>query len=122
MQDNQEILGDRAFVACDKAHCLFKPSANAAVSVIPPYGTEVEVIEDAQSWVLIKFCGKKAWSPRANLSAEPVSKRAAVDAGVVPEPYSGSPSSMRSYGSGAVEYGPRGGRFVRTASGFRRYF
>lgn len=114
-----------AFVSADGAKCLYKPDSKSAIRVIPPYGSEVDIIEDAGDWVLIGFCGKEAWSPRQNLSPRIERRRPAVDVGVSPEAGWG----VRSNGTGrnavvqhVVEYGPRGGRFVRTASGFRRYF
>jgi hypothetical protein len=119
-----ESLGMSAYVVADKAHCLFQPERDSAVSVIPPYGTEVDVLRDEGPWVLISFCGKEAWSPRANLSADLAPRRPAVEVGVVPPPNYEFRSPTQSLGSPMpkVEYGPRGGMFVRTPSGFRRYF
>lgn len=114
---------DTAYVACDRANCLYEPDPCSAVRLSPPYGTEVEVVRDEGSWVLIRFCGKDAWCPRANLSATLVPKRAARTVGVVPEPNPTFRSSARvKTALTPVEYGSRGGRFMRTRSGFRRYF
>lgn len=122
-EDGNESLGATAYVACDKANCLYEPNPQSAVRVTPPYGTEMRVVRDAGSWVLIRFYDKEAWSPRANLSATLVPKRPAVDVGVVPLPnYAFRPTSRIEVVLDPVEYGPRGGRFVRTATGFRRYF
>lgn len=111
-------LGLTAFVIVDNAECLFKPEPNSAVRIIPPYGTEVGVLRDTGSWVLISFCGKEAWSPREHLSPTLRPARPAVNVGVAPEPN----STFSPRGSHNVEYGPRGGRFIRTASGLKRYF
>lgn len=117
-------LAGRVYIVADQAHCLHKPEANAAVRVIPPYGSEVEVVQDAGSWVRIRFYGKDAWSPRENLSPTLATRREAVEVGVVPPPNYGfkAPNIHDELSRLDVEYGPRGGRFVRTASGFRRYF
>jgi hypothetical protein len=119
--DGSEIVGVTAFVTTDNANCLYEPKPQSAVKFIPPYGTEVQIIRDAGSWVLIRFYDKAAWSPRTNLSAALAPKRPAVDVGVVPVPnYTLRPPPKVALP--AVEYGPRGGRFVRTSTGFRRYF
>lgn len=118
-----EPLGTKAFIVVDKANCLYKPDVHSAVRVVPPYGTAVSIVRDQGSWVLIRYCGKEAWSPRRNLSTNLAPPRPAEDVGVVPLP-SCSLRSPRTHRASAfsVEYGPRGGRFVRTSSGFRRYF
>lgn len=119
-----ETLGTSAYIVAEHANCLYEPDSHSAVRIIPPYGTEVSVVRDTGSWVLIRFCGKEAWSPREYLSASLRSPRSAADVGVMPQPNytfrSPQPSGVQWPSN--VEYGPRGGRFVRTASGFRRYF
>lgn len=123
-EGGNEALGTSAYVVVDKANCLYRPDLHSAVRVSPSYGAEVSVVRDQGFWVLISFCGKEAWSPRLNLSANLAPQRPALDVGVVPlpnytfrPPVSGGPQWPSN-----VEYGPRGGRFVRTSSGFRRYF
>lgn len=119
-----ETFATSAYIVGDEANCLYKPDSRSAVRVTPPYGTEVSVVRDQGSWVLIRFCGKEAWSPRENLSANLVPRRPAVDVGVVPLPNwnFSPPETHDAQFTSNVEYGPRGGRFVRTALGFRRYF
>lgn len=121
-------FGSSAFVIADRASCHYEPNFNSAVRVTPPYGTEVEIVEDGNAWVLIRFCGKQAWSPRSNLSTElrPMVQPAADRE---PKPRLGvrytfnsprpAPAPERTV---AVEYGPRGGRFTRNDKGYRRYF
>ena len=117
-EGSAQALGGFAYVIVDEANCLYDPTRNAAIRMAPPYGSLVSVIRDEGSWVLISFWGKEAWSPRENLSANLEPVRPAEGVGVAPSPnYSFRPSWEPQ-----VEYGPRGGRFVRTALGFRRYF
>lgn len=108
-------LGSTAYVVVDDAHCLYQPDLGAAIRCTPPYGTKVGVLQERGEWVQVFAFGKKAWSHRANLSPNPAPQRQAVEVGVQPEAGRYCGSSLR------IEYGPRGGRFVRTASGFRRY-
>lgn len=123
-----EPLGSVAFIAADNANCLYEPRLDAAVRMAPPYGSEVHVVRDEGPWVLIKMWGKEAWSPRGNLSTILEPRRPAVEVGLTlvrtldyrfrtPTTFSWpvSPPLVK------VEVGPRGGRFVRTAKGFRRY-
>jgi hypothetical protein len=118
-----ERLAITAYVAADKANCLYEPDPKSAVRVVPPYGTEVEVIRDEGSWILIRFSDKEAWCPRANLSVRLAPKGPAVNVGVVPPPnHTFRSPPYAQVVLPPVEYGPRGGRFVRTATGFRRYF
>lgn len=108
-------LGKVAYVAAENANCLYEPKPGSAIRCTPPVGTEVTVIRDDGAWVCVLVFGKKAWSPKGNLSPAPVSGQETVEAGVQPRFIEGS------IHFGGVEYGPRGGRFVRTRSGFRRY-
>ena len=119
-------LGPTAFVVVDNARCLFEPQIDSAVSIIPPFGSEVEIVREEGFWVLIGIFGKQAWSPRSHLSNTPSAKMSALDVGVVPyldrnyrHPVSASPA--RPAPQQEVFVGPRGGCYVRTASGFRRY-
>lgn len=115
-QDSYGPLGSTAYVVVDEAHCLYDPAPASAIRHTPPYGTEVQVVLESGDWVLIRAFGKKAWCPRANLSTSPAPRRVGVDVGVQPSVEGGY------WGASLhIEYGPRGGRFVRTASGFKRY-
>lgn len=124
----KQRLGATAFIAAESANCLYKPEADSAVRIVPPRGDEVTVVRERDGWVLIRWSGKEAWSPRANLSPIPRQFRVAVPVGTAPgfcrehrEPPSGLHYlPLNSFGL-KVEVGPRGGRYVRTASGFRRY-
>lgn len=124
----QQSLGATAFIAADGAHCLYKPEPDSAVRIVPPRGDEVTVLRERDGWVLIRWSGKEAWSPRANLSPIPRQFRVAVEVGTTPgfSKEHGEPSSefhclpLNSFAP-RVEVGPRGGRYVRTATGFRRY-
>jgi hypothetical protein len=118
-----EPLGSIAYVVTDDANCLYRPERHAAVRVTPPYGSKLDVIREADGWVLVGFYGMQAWSPRDNLSAHLIGRVAGIDVGILPSA-SGDCHSRSGYTAPLeqhVEYGPRGGRFVRTASGFRRY-
>jgi len=120
---NQAFRGF-AYVVVDDANCLYEPRRGAAIRMAPPYGSMVSVVSDEGAWVLINCWGKEAWSPRENLSPNLVPARSTVEVGIAPSPnYSfRSGESLQASWSPEIEYGPRGGRFVRTASGFRRYF
>lgn len=109
-------LGKIAYVAAENANCVYEPKSGSAIRCTPPVGTEVTVIRDDGEWVCVLVFGKKAWSPKGNLSSAPVPLHETVEVGVQPR-FSEGPVHF-----GGVEYGPRGGRFVRTHSGFRRYF
>lgn len=113
--DDSCPLASTAYVVVDQANCLYEPTSNSAIRIIPPYGSEVEVVQDDGRWVLIRFCGKEAWSPREHLSPVLINRKEAIAVGRIVTEYARLRQSM-------VEYGPRGGRFMRSPSGFRRYF
>lgn len=115
-RDEFDNFGATAFVVVEEANCLFHPRFDSAISIIPPFGSEVRVIRVAGDWVLIEFFSKQAWSPRENLASEMGRKREPLRVGVSPGFGSWTSNSQ------SVEYGPRGGRYTRTTSGFRRYF
>ena len=119
-----KTLGTKAYIIVDDANCLYAPNLESAIRVTPPYGTEVTVVRDEGFWVVIRFCGKDAWCSRDNLYACLIPRRPAVDVGVVPSVDYTVRSLQLHEAQRApnVEYGPRGGRFIRTALGFRRYF
>lgn len=116
-------LKQTAFVVVASANCLYQPDPRAAVRIRPPYGTKVDVIQVVEDWVLIEFCSKQAWSPRQNLAASLELEREAVKVGIEPAPNFNfhPPSVLERTDHMNIEYGPRGGRFVRTSGGFRRY-
>lgn len=120
----QHVFDGFAYVVVDEANCLYEPSPSAAIRMAPPYGSMVSVVRDEGVWVLINYWGKEAWSPRENLSSSLEPARGTIDVGIAPSPNYSFRSGGNYQTSPAVEieYGPRGGRFLRTASGFRRYF
>jgi hypothetical protein len=115
-------LGHFAYIIVERANCLYRPEFNAAVRIVPPYGTKVDVIREQQEWVLIRFFGKEAWSHRSNLSNKIEEAKAALNVGIVPRFCDSHGRALYNHHSKSIEYGPRGGKFVRTASGFKRYF
>lgn len=120
--DNDELKGT-AYIVVSNANCLYEPDVRSAVRVIPPYGAEVVVIRSDGAWVLIQFCGKQAWALRTYLSTELTPQSSADEIGTTPfSSYKHRISRQQpDLQNSAIEYGPRGGRFVRTSSGFRRY-
>ncbi len=129
--EQTEPLGASAYVVVHQAACLYGPDYGSAVSVTPPYGTIVPVVRTQGAWVLIGFSGKQAWALRQYLSSNPISARdVKVPTSPVPRAdavplvrYTFNPAETPDpLAASAIEYGPRGGRYVRTASGFRRYF
>ncbi len=119
--DNEELNGT-AYVVVSNANCLYEPDVHSAVRVIPPYGTRVDIVRTDGEWVLIEFCGKEAWALRSYLSNELTGRREDEHIGLRPNFGNRIFRSQPNYHTPQVEYGPRGGRFVRTTSGFRRYF
>ncbi|RQW46070.1 hypothetical protein [Novosphingobium sp. LASN5T] len=114
-------LGAYGYIVVDDARCYYKPEVDAAVRVIPPYGTLVGILRQQDGWVLVSFCGKEAWSPIEQLAAEEPKAKVLFD--IRPYLFPGRSNSIASAPNGSdVEIGPRGGRFTRTKSGFRRYF
>lgn len=111
-------LGPTAFIVVSKANCLYEPQVDGAIRIAPRYGAQVNVLESRGDWAQIEFWGVKAWTLRTYLAQTLIEQQAAEDIGFEVSGYcSGGAGSA----SGVVEYGPRGGRFVRTSKGFRRY-
>ncbi len=114
-------LGHVAFIIGEGANCLYRPEFNAAVRIVPPYGTKVDVIREQEDWVLIRFCGKEAWSLRCNLSDKIEEPKASINVGISPRFCDSQNLKLSNLHSKSIEYGPRGGKFVRTGLGFKRY-
>lgn len=111
-------LGPTAFIVVSKANCLYEPHVNGAIRITPRYGAQVNVLESRGDWAQIEFWDVKAWTLRTYLAQTLIEQQQAEDIGFEASGfYSGGAGSA----SGEVEYGPRGGRFVRTSQGFRRY-
>ncbi len=110
-----ELMGGTAFMIIENGHCLYDPSATSAIRSTVPYGTELRIIRREGEWVQVIAFGKKAWSPREHLAEQLEAPRTGIDVGVRPTSFLAQPGAMR------IEHGPRGGRFVRTSSGFKRY-
>lgn len=64
-----------AFVVVDDNSCFFAPDFSSAVSIIPPYGSVVEIIEENHDWVRLRWCGKIAWSVRSHINNQLTEKR-----------------------------------------------
>lgn len=109
-----------AYIVRDEARGHYTANDNSPTRIIPPYGTEVEVVRIDPEWALIKVFGKEAWVKAEYLGESPPPERTrfqptfGVSYAVIPGT---TPAS-----SSQVEYGPRGGRFTRTKNGYRRYF
>jgi hypothetical protein len=117
-------LGKSAVVVVDEACCLYEPRPDGAICIRPPYSTVVDVLSENGEWVQIRWLGKMAWALRSYLASKTEPRRKAEPVGVVPPFIKGlfhpnPPELPARFPS--VEIGPRGGRYVRTASGFRRY-
>lgn len=128
MDRNESIqkLNKFAYVVVDDAVCFYEPDISSAIRIVPPYGSEVEILSENENWVLLKWCGKEAWINRYFIENSLEQKREnKIDPSLI---YRSSGSSLGSYynksyySSGNIEYGPRGGRYTRTKNGFRRYF
>lgn len=111
-------LSSVAFVLLDDAHGHYGMVDDSAISVIPPYGTPVEVLSNNGDWVQIKVFSKVAWMKKHYLGNTPPTKRFNISPHIVQEA-----TQVRSSVSSSIEieFGPRGGRFVRTKLGFRLY-
>ncbi len=125
VRGQESELGPRAYVAVDGANCLYKPDTGAAIRMSPPFGSFVSVLEEKDGWALISAFGKEGWTPSQNLSLTKGERKDCVDVGCRPRgntDYKPTPLESSAEPPLNIEYGPRGGQFVRTASGFRRYF
>lgn len=114
------VVNETAFIVRDDAHARYNRSDESPVRITPPYGSVVEVLNRDGDWARIRAFSKDAWIRADCLSehAPPERKRFVPQFGVS---YADIPGSSTTYPS-EIEYGPRGGRFTRTRSGFRRYF
>ena len=117
--DQGTILGSTAYIVVDNACCFYKPDSSSPVRVIPPYRTQIEIVQDQGGWVLIRFCGKEAWSERSKLSGREPPARFDISPYIHNDYYD---SKQILPLEPAIEYGPRGGKFTRTKTGYRRYF
>jgi len=114
-------LNPVAFIVVDEAGCFHSPSFSSPIRIIPPYGSEVEILKEDGDWVLLKWCGKEAWTIRSHLENDLVDRREnMLPPSVLARSRSIDVGPYNSYSS--IEYGPRGGRFTRTRNGYRRYF
>ena len=117
------------FVKCDSADCYYRPETGGAVRITPPYGTQVQVVDQQGDWIAIKWFNKVGWVDISKLSARaPDQRNSPFELRIVPG-VTGYPSipgphmnASSYFDCNFVETGPRGGRFTRTKSGHRRYF
>jgi hypothetical protein len=122
--DNQKF----AFVICDNVHGYFAKDVASPVNITPPYGSNIKILEIHGEWAWVLVFGIKAWVQVENIGAEPPPSRVSDDLAIAKvESLRNSllerVRSTRKVGDAdKIEYGPRGGRFVRTKLGFRRYF
>lgn len=113
-------LVQQVYVTSDGVHGYYERESDGPARITPPYGTPVEVVQDAGEWILIKAFGKVAWMKREALSEQRPPERSTFvpttgySYATIPGPH--VPSMIE------VEYGPKGGRFTRTKAGYRRYF
>lgn len=112
-------LGPKAFIVASKANCLYEPYVDGVIRITPRYGAQVNVLESHGDWVQIEFWGVKAWTLRTYLAQTMIARQEAEDIGFEVLGYRSKGAGGE---SGVVEYGPRGGKFIRTPQGFRRYF
>lgn len=110
----------QVYVISDGAHGYYEMESDGPVRITPPYGSPVEVIEDAGEWIRIKAFGKVAWMQRETLSEQRPPERSTF-VPILGYSYATIPGSRVSPPTN-VEYGPKGGRFTRTKTGYRRYF
>jgi hypothetical protein len=107
------------FVQHDGSTAHYEMDEQSPVRIIPPYGTAVEVLATTDEWVKIKAFNKAAWMKKHHICNQPPPSRfdfsPYVFAAEVIAPHDTVPKQN-------VEFGPKGGRFVRTKSGYRRYF
>lgn len=115
-------LGARAFINCDSAACRYEPHPTSAVRVIPPYGTLVDVLKDEGEWVQIMYATKSAWAVRSQLSTEKPGPNKRFDISPYLFRKTTNPFARKAEQEPQIEFGPRGGRFTRTRTGFKRYF
>lgn len=108
------------FVASDSAHGHYEPDFKSAISMTPPFGSTLHIKKQTSDWVFAEFFAKSAWFNCAHLNAIDPAERISV-----PEPFPGygciSGGCNQPVFTGLVEVGPRGGRFTRNGSGYRRY-
>lgn len=112
--------GKQVYVISDNAHGYYERASDGPVRITPPYGSTVEVTSDEGDWVRIKAFGKAAWMRRQTLSEVQPPERSKF---VPTIGYScAAIPGFSDWRSLRVEHGPRGGRYTRTKTGYRRYF
>lgn len=77
MDENNSIerLNNRAFVIVEDNACYYQPDFSSAVCCIPPYGEQVQILDQDYDWVHLRWSYKEAWSVRMHLSNELTEKR-----------------------------------------------
>lgn len=77
MNANNEIgnLNKIAFVVVDDNTCSYDPDFSSPTRIIPPYGSEVEIIEERHDWVRLRWCGKEGWAVRSHIDNELTAKK-----------------------------------------------
>jgi len=117
----ESLVGGSAYISCDGAECRYEPEGESPVRLAPPYGEKVPILNLSGEWALIEFVGKKAWVLTEFLSTTEPQKRQRFLINRVPPP---APwyESIQDRTEDVVKFGPRGGRYIETKDGRKRYF
>lgn len=117
---SEESLGSTAFIVVEEADCFYEPTHTSAVRMTPPLNSLVEVVRQHEDWILIRYFGKEAWCERLKLGTAEVQRPFDISPYIFPA--TNKPDFTNATPYSTVEYGPRGGRYTRTRTGYRRYF
>ncbi|MCB2077483.1 MAG: hypothetical protein KDE55_07270 [Novosphingobium sp.] len=117
------------FVIHDNAVGHYEMNDASPARVIPPYGSEVQLLEAEEKWAKISILGKTAWMLFEHLDARPPPEKKTPKSVLGGYIYGSSQilsaQDKKDLGDGQlgqVYFGPRGGRYVINRNGFRRYF
>lgn len=83
-------LKNIAFVVVDDNACSYDPDFSSPTKIIPPYGSEVEIIEERHDWVRLRWCGKEAWSVRSHIDNQLTAKKENLHRDRVPSVFNDS--------------------------------
>jgi hypothetical protein len=117
---NRSDTSEIRYVIQDNLTGHYEQDDCSPVRIIPPYGTEVRILEKGTDWTRIEAFRKSAWVRTDGLALNPPPERPKSQVSIVNE-QSQIPNIAYTQIS-HIEYGPRGGRYTRTKTGYRRYF